>query len=102
MSWSESRSIAPEPYFSGLLRLLEQVFIRQRSRLAGGKALTVEETAELAALMDALHNVPAVVGRYGKGHSEALVGNAFEHYNAMAAEGGWMKVPPIFVPKIVR
>lgn len=67
MSWSDRRSIAPEPTFSALLHLLEIVFIRLRSRLMSDKALSVDETAELQALMDALHNVPVVLGRYGSG-----------------------------------
>lgn len=88
MNWSDRRSIAPEPHFSALLKLLETVFIRQRSRLAGGKALSVEETAELQALMDALHNVPAVLGRYGGGNDEQLVMKHFAAYTERARERG--------------
>lgn len=84
----EPRTVAPEPYFSGILMILEKALLQLRSKTGKGP-LTAEESAEISALADALHNVPSSLRDYGKPFDADRIGEALVHYSELARERQW-------------
>lgn len=82
------RNVAPEPYFSGMLTLLEKMLVQLRSRTGCG-SLTEEESAQISALADALHNIPSSLREYRGRDDERAIHEALMHYSDLARERGW-------------
>ena len=59
-------AVAPEPYLSACLEVLERATIHARYILYGGHSggLTAEQSDCLADLMDAVHNIPGLLNRW--------------------------------------
>lgn len=82
------RTVAPEPYFTGILMLLEKMLVQLRSKTGRGP-LTAEESAQISALADALHNVPASLRDYGQPFDDKAIQKALMRYSELARERGW-------------
>jgi hypothetical protein len=70
------------------LTLLEKMLVQLRSKTGRGP-LTAEESAQISALADALHNVPASLRDYGKPFDAKAIQEALMHYSELARERGW-------------
>jgi hypothetical protein len=87
--------MAPEPYFTGVLMILEKALLQLRGKTGKGP-LTAEESAQISALADALHNVPASLRDYGKPFDEKRIHEALVHYSDLARERQWTLIPMRF------
>ena len=80
---TQSKSVAPEPYFSAALALLYHVVIYVRARTARPELVTSEYIQEIHELMNAIHNVPASVVEHGHWFTEERIRSAFEHFDSL-------------------
>lgn len=76
-------STAPEPYLSACLRVLYSATIEARALAWDGldASLTSTEVQRLAALMDAVHNLPLLITRW-ETCDEALLRRMLADYDA--------------------
>jgi hypothetical protein len=92
----EPKSLAPEPYFSASLGLLFHVAIYVRARTSVPEKVTEEHIREIHQLMNAIHNIPASVLRYGKWFTEAAMREAFEQFDRLSASEERLKLVAAF------
>ena len=93
---TETKSLAPEPYFSASLGLLFHVAIYVRARTSAPEKVTEEHIREIHQLMNAIHNIPESLLHYGKWSTGESMRDAFEHFDSLSASEGRLKLVPAF------
>jgi hypothetical protein len=72
------KSVAPEPYFTASLELLYHVAIYVRMLTARPENVTEAHLREINSIMDAIHNIPTSIVRYGEWFTEDQITEALE------------------------
>ncbi|MAF26849.1 MAG: hypothetical protein QF819_02585 [Gemmatimonadota bacterium] len=82
-------SVAPEPQRSACLEVLSRAILEARATAHRGqeKGLSAGESARLADLMEAVHNIPALLNRWEE-CDEAWLTEGLRVYDSAWAEGG--------------
>jgi hypothetical protein len=77
------KSVAPEPYFTASLELLYNVAIYVRALTARPENVTEAHIREINSIMDAIHNIPTSLVKYGEWFTEDKIRAALERLDGL-------------------
>jgi len=77
------KAIAPEPYFTAALELLYHVAIYVRAMTARPENVTEAHIREINSIMDAIHNIPTSLVRYGEWFKEDNIREAIARLDSL-------------------